>query len=244
MEPALAPIAGDIAGAIYYQADEIGDAQLFCTALAEHARKGGVEFRFATEVTSLKMGSKKIEALFAGDAPLVADIYIVAACSYSAPLLRSVAMHLPVEPAKGYSLTFEQPRAERALRVPVVDDDLHAVVVPIGSAIRVAGTAEFSGFDLRLQPARIRNLEKLAKQILPHAALTAATGSAWCGLRAMCADGVPIIGRTAIENLFIDTGHGHLGWTMAAGSARMLADLIELRKPAIDPTPYAPQRFL
>jgi len=242
-EPALAPVAGQLAGAIYYPSDETGDAYQFCVALAEYARQQGVEFRFQTAVSSLDVRSGRVMAMVSGRERSVADQYVVAAGSYSTPLLRPLGIRLPVRPAKGYSVTFNLLESQGALRVPLVDDDWHAVVVPLGGAIRVAGTAEFAGFDLSLRPERVRNLVNLAQRILPRARLDLATAKPWCGLRAMSADGVPIIGGTPVVNLWVNTGHGHLGWTMAAGSAQLLADLMSADSPAIDPAPFALARF-
>jgi D-amino-acid dehydrogenase len=243
LEPALAPIANQLAGAIHYAHDEVGDAHRFCVALADKAREQGVEFRFGTPVTSLEMHAGHVAAVVTAQRRLVADRYIVAAGSYSTPLLRSTGIRLPARPAKGYSITFE-PRADNLpLNTPLVDDELHAVLVPLDGTIRIAGTAEFAGYDLTLPPTRIQNLLTLAQQLLPNAQLDPTTARPWCGLRPMSPDGTPIIGPTPIANLYINTGHGHLGWTMAAGSAQLLTDLICHNTPSIDPIPSALNRF-
>jgi D-amino-acid dehydrogenase len=243
LEPALAPIADQLAGAIHYGADETGDAYRFCVALAEHAKQQGVDFRFGTEVTSLEVRSGRITAVIAGSERFEADRYVVAAGSYSTPLLRRVGVNLPVRPAKGYSVTFDDHQDRPSLGIPVIDDHWHAAVVPLAGAIRVAGTAEFAGFDLTLSQARIQNLLKLLREVLPRARIDLGTARPWCGLRPMSVDGVPIIGPTPISNLFVNTGHGHLGWTMAAGSGQLLADLVSGNVPSIDPAPYALTRF-
>jgi D-amino-acid dehydrogenase len=168
---------------------------------------------------------------------------VIAGGSYSTMLLEPLGIQLPVRPAKGYSVTFELPSSEQSLRIPVVDDVLHAVVVPLEGAIRVAGTAEFAAYDLTLRRQRIENLLKLLGQILPQSRFDPAAATPWCGLRPMSVDGVPIIGPTALPNLFLNTGHGHLGWTMAAGSGRLLADMITGQAPAIDSAPYSFARF-
>jgi D-amino-acid dehydrogenase len=243
LEPGLAPIADQLTGAIHYDSDETGDAYRFCVALADCARQLGVQFRFRTEVSSLEVSSGQVTAVVTGAVRIVADRYIVAAGSYSTPLLRRIGVHLPVQPAKGYSVTFDDNRERPSLGIPVIDDHWHAAVVPIDGAIRVAGTAEFTGYDLTLQPARIGNLVKLLQQVLPEAQIDPATARPWCGLRPMSADGVPIIGPTPIPNLLVNTGHGHLGWTMAAGSGQLLADLMSDNSPSIDLAPYALSRF-
>jgi D-amino-acid dehydrogenase len=254
LEPALEPVAAQLVGAIHYIIDETGDAYRFCVALTEHARKIGVEFCFDTSIARLVKSqdgkrvrisgpARKGSSPAAEGASLEADFYIVACGSYSARLLSQVGIHLPVRPAKGYSVTFPAAPGANTLRIPIVDDDMHAALVPVGNAIRVAGTAEFAGFDLTLRPERVRNVASLAQKILPRAALDPATARAWCGLRPMSADGVPIIGKTPLENLWVSTGHGHLGWTLAAGSGRLLSELISGRVPSLDPAPYALTRF-
>jgi D-amino-acid dehydrogenase len=244
LEPALAPIEKDLAGAIRYEGDETGDARRFCVALATQAQNQGVEFRYSTEVSWIETRAGKVEAVFAGTERIAADRYVVAAASYSAPILKEAGVRIPVRPAKGYSVTFDQRSdSQSALRIPIVDDDLHAVIVPLGDKLRAAGTAEFAGYDLKVSNKRVENLARLVKRILPRGPYDLATARAWCGLRAMSADGVPLIGATSIPNLYLNTGHGHLGWTLAAGSAQLITDIICATAPAIDTRAYQPGRF-
>ncbi|MGB6487639.1 MAG: D-amino acid dehydrogenase [Steroidobacteraceae bacterium] len=243
MEPALEPIGGQLAGGINYPVDEIGNAYKFCVGLADHARRAGVDFRFRTPVTGIETRQGKITAVRSGDQVFTADSYIVAAGSYTPLLLEDLGISVPVRPAKGYSLTFERPSPDIPFRVPVCDDDFHAVVVPLENVIRVAGTAEFTGYDLSLPEVRIGNLIKLVRQVLPAWALDPTKAKPWCGLRPMSADGVPIIGPTRIDNLWINTGHGPLGWTMAVGSGQLLSDLLTGGSPRVDPGAYALARF-
>jgi D-amino-acid dehydrogenase len=238
LEPALSPIRDQLVGAIHYSSDESGDAHWFCVALLEYLRKQGVKFAGRTVASRFEVKSRSVTGVRTNDGNLSADQYVVSAGSYSGQLLRPLGLRLPVKPAKGYSVTFDPPVAGGTLSIPVVDDDVHAAVVPLGTSIRVAGTAEFAGFDLRLRPKRIANLVGLAQKILPHAGFEPTKARAWCGLRPMSADGVPLIGRTTIRNLWVSSGHGHLGWTLAAGSAQLLADLISGEPPSIDPAPY------
>jgi D-amino-acid dehydrogenase len=245
LEPALEPIARELKGAIHYHADEVGDAHRFCVALAEHARGLGVEFRFNVEVLPLETRAGAVPALASRAERFIADRYVIAAGSYSRTLLRGLGISLPVQPAKGYSITFRSNEGQLPpLRIPVADDDLHAVVTPLDGAIRVAGTAEFTGYRLAPDPARVRNLTTLLGRVLPQGRFDLSQARTWCGLRPMSVDGLPIIGAASVPNLFIHTGHGHLGWTMAAGSAELLSDLITGRAPSIDPAPYSPARFM
>ena len=243
MEPALAPIGGELAGGIHYPVDEIGNAYKFCVGLAHLARRAGVEFLFRTPVTGIEVRQGRVAALLSGEKRFTADRYVIAAGSYSPILLRDIGLEVPVRPAKGYSITFEHPRLDPPFRMPICDDDFHAVVVPLESVIRVAGTAEFTGYDLTLPQARVANLVKLVSHVLPQGGFERAEAKPWCGLRAMAVDGVPIIGPTPVPNLWINTGHGHLGWTMAAGSGQLLCDLLVGGSPAVDPGSYALARF-
>lgn len=242
MNPALAPIAAQLAGAIHYEVDEIGNAYSFCQGLATEAERLGAEFLFGVQVSQLNASSARIESVVANGKKIVADLYVVAAASHSTLLLRQVGINLPVRPAKGYSVTIEQV-SDLGLRVPVIDDEVHAAIVPIGGGVRIVGTAEFAGYDLSIRPERILHLCTLLKKVLPQLSVDFSAAKQWCGLRPMSSDGVPIIGKTRIPNLFVSTGHGHLGWTMAAGSAQLLVDLVENRTAAIDPSPFTPSRF-
>ncbi len=243
LEPALAPASGRLVGAIHYPIDETGDAHRFCRALAEQAQRAGVQFRFGVEVCSIETRSGRVISVVSAGERFEAHKYLIAAASYSTPLLRSVGIELPVQPVKGYSVTFDHLNASDLLRIPIVDDDLHAVVVPLEGAIRVAGTAEFTGYDRSPNPARIRNLLQLLQRVLPQLRFDPHAARPWCGLRPMSSDGVPIIGPTPLSNLFVNTGHGPLGWTMAAGSAELLADLLDGRPTAVDPACYDLKRF-
>lgn len=243
LEPVLAPLKAELAGGMLYQADENGDAHRFCVSLAQRATAAGVEFRFNTQAGSLETRAGGIAAIRTQNERLTADRYIVAAGSLSTELLRDVGIALPVRPVKGYSLTLSNVAAEITLRTPIIDDQMHAVVVPFGNAIRVAGTAEFAGYDHSIPEARVRNLMTLAREVLPHEYVEAASKRLWCGLRPMSADGVPIVGATPIPNLFVNTGHGHLGWTLAAGSAQLITEIVSGDAPTTDPAPVALTRF-
>jgi D-amino-acid dehydrogenase len=245
IEPALDPVAKDLLGGIHYTTDEIGDARQFCIELARWLQARGADFRFHTKVRSFEVRAGRIVAALTNQGALRADSYVAAAGSDTATLLHGIGVRLPIRPLKGYSVTFEGLAAPCALRIPVVDDTLHAAVVPIGSNLRVAGIAEFAGFDRTIDPRRIATLLAVLKEFVPNIGteLDMRKAQAWCGLRPLSADGVPIIGRTPISNLFVNAGHGHLGWTMAAASGELLADVLSNERSKIDPAPYALLRF-
>ena len=245
VEPALEAVAKDILGGIHYTTDELGDARLFCIELARRLQARGAEFRFRTKVRSFELRSGRIAAALTDRGALYADAYVAAAGSDCASLLNRIGVRVPIRPLKGYSVTFEGLSAACSLRIPVVDDTLHAAVVPLGSTLRVAGIAEFAGFDRSIDPRRIATLVAILKGFMPNIGpeLDMRNAQAWCGLRPLSADGVPIIGPTRIDNLFVNAGHGHLGWTLAAGSGELLADILSNEQPKIDPAPYALRRF-
>lgn len=241
LEPALAPTADRLSGGLFYESDEVGDAHQYCVALAERASTAGVQFCFG-EQAALELRSGKVVAVATERERFVADRYVVAAGSYSTPLLHKAGVRLPVRPAKGYSITFECD-ARPLLTRPVIDHHFHVVAVPFVRALRAAGTAEFAGFDRSLNPARVRNLFSWMRDMLPQGRWDEAAARPWCGLRPSSPDGVGIIGPTPVKNLWVNGGHGHLGWTMAAGSAQLLTDLLSGDVPGIDPAPYSLARF-
>jgi D-amino-acid dehydrogenase len=244
-EPALASIAHDIAGGIHYGNDESGDAYLYCRRLQALCESHGVVFSFNTVVRELTYGRGRVTSAIADAQRFDFDAVVIAAGSYSAALVRPLGISLPITPAKGYSLTMPCGQWTGAPRIPVIDDHLHAAVIPIGNRLRVAGTAEFAGFDSSIKRPRISNLLRILGGIYPQfaAGLDADAVVPWVGFRPMCADGVPILGETQIENLFLNTGHGHLGWTMAAGSGKAVADIVTGKRPDIALSDYSLKRF-
>jgi D-amino-acid dehydrogenase len=244
-EPALAAVAATLVGAVHYPGDERGDPRKFCAALAQHLAARGVRQHYGFGVGRIERDGTRVRALVsaAGERHAL-DAVVLCAASCSAVLARPLGLELPVRPVKGYSITL--PRALAAPRVAVTDPALHVGVVPVGDdRVRVAGTAEFCGFDLTIAPRRVANLMRLLERLYPDYARALPAGAAepWVGLRPMCADGVALIGATKVEGLWLHTGHGQLGWTVCPGSGRVLADLMLARRPDIDPAPYAPARF-
>ena len=246
-EPALGPIADALVGAIHMPHDEGGDAHRYCSAMAEQLRQRDVQIQYGVCALPLALDAGRLASLtddrgrsWQGDA------LVLAAGVSSAWLARGVGLALPIRPVKGYSIT--APRVGEALapRLPVVDPQLHMAAVPLAAGgLRVAGTAEFAGYDRTLDPHRVANIFSLLKRLYPAYAqgLDASQLAPWTGLRPMCPDGVPLLGSTPVRNLFLNTGHGHLGWTLATGSARLVADLVLGRRPDMDPEPYALARF-
>lgn len=244
-EPALRSIADQITGGLYFPKDQSGDARLFTEQLAAAARRLGAAFELNVTVLGAETSGGVVRALHTSVGSYAADAVVLAAGSYSDVVGRALGVRAPIRPVKGYSITAPMGGWNQGPKIPVIDDHYHAVVTPLGRRLRVAGTAEFTGYDDRLTPSRIDNLKTMLVKIFPDYAshMDAAAIEPWCGFRPMSADGVPIIGRSRADNVFLNSGHGHLGWTMAAASGRLLADLIGGRALAIDVAPYMPQRF-
>jgi D-amino-acid dehydrogenase len=247
LEPTLAPIGHELVGGIHYSDDEGGDAHLFCLELARVLREGGATLRFNAAVESLALDRSRIRCVRGAGEEFTADTYVLAAGSDSPLLARGAGLSLPVRPVKGYSITMPRERAaDAAPHIGIEDAHLHAVVAPVGDDwVRVAGTAELTGYDLSVNPQRIDNLQRLLRRLFPRFAerLNPEDFKPWAGLRPMCADGVPLLGETTIVNLHLNTGHGHLGWTLAAGSGRVVADRIAGRTPDVNAEDYAAARF-
>lgn len=244
LEPCLAPIADQLVGAIHYPNDKSGDAFLFCQALAEQIRALGGSFHFGRTVRSIDVRGGKIVGVDAGDRTLPAERIVIAAATASSGLVRAFGARLAIKPVKGYSVTYSPDPSLRLPAIPVIDDAYHAAITPFGSRLRSVGTAEFAGPDLHLDRDRLDNLATFLKAIYPHIATpaTLATGRPWAGLRPVAADGRPYVGAGPVQGLWINSGHGHLGWTLAAGSARLLADLMTGMTPAIAAEPYRVER--
>jgi D-amino-acid dehydrogenase len=244
LEPALADVAGQLAGAIHFPDDESGNAYRFCTALATSLQRRGVEIRCDVDVHGFVPGGRRVAAVRTAAGEFGADAFVLCAGSHAPRLAAGLAVRLPIRPVKGYSITIPMAAGRAQPRMSVADEVRHAAMTPMDGQLRIAGTAEFAGFDLHLTPARIRNLLDVVGEVLPaHKPPAGADLQPWCGLRPYSCDGVPIIGQTRVENLYVNAGHGHLGWTLAAGSGKLLAQLLTGRAPDVDPIPYRPERF-
>ncbi len=237
IEPALAGARHRLAGGTYTPTDESGDAYKFTEALAERAAALGVEFRFNSTVDRISISGGRIAGVIvsgpAGNQLLNADAYVVALGSYTPLLLRPLGVRLPVIPAKGYSATVPLSDAAVAPTVSLTDDEHRLVFSRLGNRLRIAGTAEFNGYNLDLNLVRCNALLRRARQLFP-ALEAGGEPQFWCGLRPSTPSNVPCIGRTRYPGLWLNTGHGTLGWTMACGSAAALADLMSGRRPAPD----------
>lgn len=245
LEPALSAAAASLVGGIHHPIDGHGDAHLYCCALESLLEKSEVQFHYGTRVQALTRAGSRIAALETDHGPVEGEAFVLAAGSHSVELASTIGLHVPVRPAKGYSITLDLDSGCEAPKIPVVDDSLHVALTPLGQNLRVGGTAEFAGYDPLLRESRIQNLLDVLARIYPRAAERASPENvlAWCGHRPLSADGVPVLGATPITNLFLNTGHGPLGWTLASGSGRLVADLIGGKAPPLPMEPYSIARF-
>ncbi len=235
LEPALADTGPTLAGGLYFARDEAGDCHKFTQGLAAACAARGVRFRYGSSVSRIEASGGRVGGVVTDKGRIVADQVVVAMGSFSAPLLRGVGLRVPIYPVKGLSITFARGAWNSAPRMPVIDDSRIFGLIPIGDRLRIAGSAEIAGFDTTPAMARaeaiIANAGATFPQLLQH--LDRAQAQFWAGLRPVTPAGTPIIGRTAIGGLWINAGHGHLGWTLACGSGRALADLMSGRDPGI-----------
>lgn len=233
-EPGLALVKDKIVAGLHLPDDETGDCYQFCQQLTELAKKAGVEFKFNVQINKIVSENEKITSVDTSIGKLNADAYVVALGSYSASLLHAVGINLPVYPVKGYSLTMPIINADLSPVSTVMDESYKVALTRFDDRIRVAGTAELTGFNLDIAERRKATIAMVAEDLFPQAGdMTKA--EFWTGLRPMTPDGTPIIGKTKMSNLFTNTGHGTLGWTMACGSGKFLADIISGNQTDIDP---------
>lgn len=231
-EPALAHVAHTLVGALRLPRDQTGDCQLFTRRLAAMAAEAGVEFRYEQNITALQRDGDRITGVRVGGRLETADHYVVALGSYSPALVAPVGLRLPVYPLKGYSLTLPIVDPAMAPTSTILDESFKVAVTRFDNRIRVGGMAEVAGFDLSLSPRRRATLERVVGDLYPKGG-DLGRAEFWTGLRPATPDGTPVVGATPLRNLFLNTGHGTLGWTMACGSGRYLADLMSARQPQI-----------
>jgi D-amino-acid dehydrogenase len=241
-EPALAGVREKIAGGLRLPGDETGDCKMFTERLATLAQGLGVEFRYGLRIQGLVAEGGRIGSLATDRGVMSAEAYVVALGSYSPLLLRPVGISIPVFPIKGYSITAPIADPSGAPQSTVMDETYKIAITRLGDRIRVGGTAEVVGYDLRLHAARRATLEHSVGDLFPRGG-DLSKASFWTGLRPMTPDGTPLIGPTKYSNLHLNTGHGTLGWTMACGSARVLADQLSGRQPEIDARDLSVRRY-
>ena len=232
-EPALAGVQHKFVGALQLPGDETGDCFKFSQALAERAKALGVQFRFDVNVQGLMYDGTDITGVATGGGMVTADSYLLALGSHSTAMLRPLGLPIPVYPVKGYSITVPITDPAQAPESTLMDESHKVAVTRLGDRIRVGGMAQLSGFDMALDPVRRRTLEFVVNDLFPRGG-DVSRAKFWCGLRPMTPDGTPILGPTRLPKLWLATGHGTLGWTMAAGTGRLLADWMSGRAPEID----------
>jgi D-amino-acid dehydrogenase len=235
IEPALRASRAPVVGGVYVAGYESGDAHAFTQQLAQRAEALGVRFLRETTVEGLEIAGGRIAAAQAGGQRLEADAFVIALGSYSPLLLEHLGISIPVYPLKGYSITIplSAQAAAAAPTVSLTDEARKLVISRLGNRLRCAGTAELAGYDTSINVVRCAAILKRIEQLFPDLA-GAAEVKYWAGLRPATPNNVPLIGRTRYENLYLNTGHGTLGWTLAAGSAKALADLVSGRQPQAD----------
>jgi D-amino-acid dehydrogenase len=238
LEPALAGVRAKLVGGDFTASDESGDVYKFTSQLAAMGSAAGVDFRCSTSVTRLLEEGGEIAGVEIIDAEgrhqvLRADAFVVAAGSFSAPLLAPLGIRLMIYPGKGYSATYHVREPEAAPTVSLTDDGYKLVLSRLGSRLRVAGTCELNGYSRELNPVRCAAITRRVRELFPDAC-DYDDVSYWTGLRPLTPSSVPYIGKTRYRNLYLNTGHGTLGWTMGCGSGRAIADIVSGRRPEVD----------
>lgn len=233
VEPALKHTQHKFVGALRLPNDETGDCFKFTNRLAEMAAALGVQFRWNTRIEALQVGGGTITGVHTDAGLLRADRVVLALGSYSPKLLQPVGIRVPVYPVKGYSITVPITDPAGAPESTIMDETHKVAVTRLGDRIRVGGTAELAGYSLNLREPRRATLNHVVTDLFPHGG-DVAKAEFWCGLRPMTPDGTPIVGTSPVKHLLLATGHGTLGWTMSAGTGRVIADLVSGRQPDID----------
>lgn len=242
VEPALAQVKHRIAGAIHCPDDESGDCARFAEGLARACEAMGVEFRYGTTVEGFELAGDRVAAVATDKGRVQGDVYVLSLGSYSPLVAKNLGVNLPVYPVKGYSLTLPVDGRNGAPNVPTVDEENLVAVTRMGDRMRMTAIAEFSGYDNSNRPEDFQGMIAAARDLYPDSC-DFAKPAYWSCLRPMTPDGPPIVGKARQKNLWLNTGHGHMGWTMACGTARIATDLIQGRKPEIDIAGMSPERF-
>jgi D-amino-acid dehydrogenase len=239
IEPALAPIKHTLAGGIFAPPDEHGDCHKFARELRRHCEeKLGVKFTFGTEVRGFTRSGDRISAVETSNGPLQADAFVAAMASYTPALVKRLGIDLQIYPAKGVTVTVPAASWPDGPQVPIIDDTRLFGLIRLGDRYRCSGSVEFDGWNATPNAPRGKAIVDNVISVFPQFARCYDPGSAklWAGLRPMAASGSPYLGATPIRNLYLNCGHGHLGWTLSCGSSQIVADIVAGRKPAIDVT--------
>ena len=241
MEPALAHAAARWVGGVYTPSEDVGDCARFCRQLSQVLTQNypNVKFLYGTQVNGMLVQAGKLQALQTSQGDISADAFVLANGAHAATLAAKAGLHLPVYPLKGYSITLDAPMADASLpSVSITDSARKIVYARIGERLRVAGRVEIVGHDMRINAARAHSLLKETQELFPSFSADANAIHPWVGMRPATPTGIPIIGTSPISNLYLNAGHGALGWTLACGSAELLAQQINGEQGAIDSTPY------
>lgn len=244
-EPALAPVADRIVGGLFYSGHESGDAALLAQCAAREAERQGARLRLGEKVHGLVCADGRLKAVETAGETIEAEACVIAAGPETQALLRPLGLQVPIQPVRGYSATFDIDQSDALPTLPLLDTARRFVALRLGErGLRIAGLADFAGHRRAIPPARMDVLLNSARQLLPALSerLTPAAGRLWAGLRPVTPDGRPLLGETAVGGLYLNAGHGPMGWTMACGSADLLADQLIGRSPVLDTGPYAPGR--
>ena len=233
VEPGLAHVREKFVGGLRLTADRTGDCRMFTMALAERAAAMGVSFRYGTTIERFLMHGDRITGVETDQGVETADAYVCALGPYAPVLLRQVGIWLPIYPIKGYSITLPVTDDAAAPQSTIMDETHKVAITRLGDRIRVAGQAEIIGYNSKLGKTATDTVRYVVSDLFPKGG-DVAQAVGWTGLRPMTPDGTPVIGPTRYPNLFLNTGHGTLGWTMACGSGRAVADAVLGRKPGID----------
>ncbi|MCW8945405.1 MAG: D-amino acid dehydrogenase [Sedimenticola sp.] len=232
-EPGLIHVKEKVAGGLRLINDETGDCYMFTQALAKAAEALGVKFQMGVNIRRLLTDQGKISGVETDAGQFTGDAYVMALGSYSPLFLKAVGIKAPIYPVKGYSITLPIVDADAAPVSTIMDETHKVAITRLGDRIRVAGTAELAGYNTDLNEHRRETVEFVVSDLFPKGG-DISKSEFWCGLRPMTPDGTPCVGPTKIPNLYLNTGHGTLGWTMACGSGRLLSDLISNKQPEID----------
>ncbi len=243
-EPALSQSASQLVGGLFYPLDESGDIHIFTQGLAHllSERFKSVVIQYNTEIEKLNIAGRNVISAITSHGEFKADAFVMAQGSYSAKTLRQVGVQVPIYPMKGYSISVPVGDTSSAPMMSLTDQSLKVVYSRLGGVLRMAGTAEFAGYNHSIKESRIAHMKKSVQELFPHCP-GVEQAVPWACLRPQTPDGSPILGRSPLENLYLNTGHGTLGWTNAAASAHIVADMVEGKKPAIDLTGLDISRF-